>query len=413
MTKTLCPPGEIPPLGHVPEKMYASVIRPERFGEPEQAFAMEVVDVPAVGPRQVLVMVMAAGVNYNNVWAALGQPVDVIGARTRRGDPNNFHVGGSEGAGVVWAVGSDVASVAVGDEVVLSACQWDESAQDIRLGADPMTSASQFVWGYENNFGSFAQFALVDDYQCHPKPPALTWEEAACYMLTGATAYRQLLGWPPHVVRPGDPVLIWGGAGGLGSMAIQLVRMRGGIPIAVVSDDERREHCLRLGAAGTVDRREFDHWGRLPDVADAEATRAWTRGAQAFGRRFWEVLGERKSPRIVLEHVGMDTIPTSLYVCDSGGMVVLCGGTSGYNGDIDLRHLWMRQKRLQGSHYANLRDCREVTHLIAAGLLDPCLSDTHGFEDIGRAHQMLRDNAQPPGNLAVLVNAPKPGMTTW
>ncbi|MDY7091121.1 MAG: crotonyl-CoA carboxylase/reductase, partial [Actinomycetota bacterium] len=87
MTETLYPPGGIPLLGHVPEKMYASVIRPERFGEPEQAFAVEVVDVPAAGPRQVLVMVMAAGVNYNNVWAALGQPVDVIGARTRRGDP--------------------------------------------------------------------------------------------------------------------------------------------------------------------------------------------------------------------------------------------------------------------------------------------------------------------------------------
>ncbi|MFD1050610.1 zinc-binding dehydrogenase, partial [Kibdelosporangium lantanae] len=143
------------------------------------------------------------------------------------------------------------------------------------------------------------------------------------------------------------------------------------------------------------------------------ATRAWTRGAQAFGRRIWDVLGERTSPRIVLEHVGMDTIPTSMYVCDTGGMVVLCGGTSGYNGDIDLRHLWMRQKRLQGSHYANLRDCREVTHLIAAGLLDPCLSDCLTFENIGQAHQMLRDNAQPPGNLAVLVNAPKPGMTTW
>ena len=78
--------GETPPLGHVPDKMYASLIRASRFGEPKQAFEIEVIDTPKPGPGMVLVWVMAAGVNYNNVWAALGQPVDVIGARQRRGD---------------------------------------------------------------------------------------------------------------------------------------------------------------------------------------------------------------------------------------------------------------------------------------------------------------------------------------
>ncbi|MCS7480345.1 crotonyl-CoA carboxylase/reductase [Umezawaea endophytica] len=402
--------GEVPPLGVVPEQMYASVIRRDRYGPPKDAFRVERVDVPPVGPGQVLVLVMAAGINYNNVWAALGSPLDVIAARGKRGDPTDFHIGGSEGAGVVWAVGRDVRGVAVGAEVVLAGCQWDETAGDIRLGADPMTSSSQAVWGYENNYGSFAQFTVVDEYQCHPKPPRLTWEEAACFMLTGATAYRQLRGWPPHVVRPGDPVLIWGGSGGLGSMAIQVVRSFGGIPVAVVSDDSRAEHCVGLGAAGVIDRREFEHWGRLPDVADGAAMARWTSGARAFGRRFWEVLGERRSPRIVLEHAGQDTIPTSMYVCDTAGMVVICGGTSGYNGDVDLRHLWMRQKRLQGSHYANTRECREVTALVADGRLDPCLSWCGDLDEVGFAHQLMRDNAHPPGNMAVLVNAPAKGL---
>ncbi|CAM5733441.1 Crotonyl-CoA carboxylase/reductase [Streptomyces tendae] len=65
------------------------------------------------------------------------------------------------------------------------------------------------MWGYEENYGSFAQFAVVDDYMCHPKPAGLSWAEASCYMATAATAYRQLFGWHPHTVRPGDPVLIW------------------------------------------------------------------------------------------------------------------------------------------------------------------------------------------------------------
>ena len=85
--------GETPPLGHVPKQMYASLIRPSRFGEPKDAFEVEVIDVPTPAANQVLVWVMAAGVNYNNVWAALGSPVDVIGARMKQGAVEEFHIG--------------------------------------------------------------------------------------------------------------------------------------------------------------------------------------------------------------------------------------------------------------------------------------------------------------------------------
>ncbi|MHA7839937.1 MAG: crotonyl-CoA carboxylase/reductase, partial [bacterium] len=92
--------GELPPLGEMPERMHASVIRPERFGPPVEAFQLEEIPVPRMGHRQVMVYVMAAGINYNNVWAALGQPVDVIAARGRRGDAEPFHIGGSEASGI-------------------------------------------------------------------------------------------------------------------------------------------------------------------------------------------------------------------------------------------------------------------------------------------------------------------------
>ena len=121
--------GETPPAGHVPRHMYASVIRPQRYGEPRDAFEVEVVEVPRPGPRQLLIWVMAAGVNYNNVWAALGQPVDVVASRRRRNpEEPEFHIGGSDASGIVWAVGSQVRDVAVGDEVVASCAMWDENA---------------------------------------------------------------------------------------------------------------------------------------------------------------------------------------------------------------------------------------------------------------------------------------------
>src|SRR6266545_3274635 len=219
--------GEAPLLGLVPERMYAQVIRQDRFGEPRHAFRVEEVPVPALRPDEVLVYVMAAGINYNNVWAALGSPVDVI--RNRPKDPffpdeSGFHIGGSDASGVVYAVGEDVTDLKVGDEVVIHCGQWARDCATVIAGDDPMFSPSFRIWGYETSWGSFAQFTKVQAHQCLPKPKHLTWEAAGAYLLVAATTYRMLAGWPPHTVRPGDVVLVWGGAGGLGSMAIQMVR---------------------------------------------------------------------------------------------------------------------------------------------------------------------------------------------
>jgi crotonyl-CoA carboxylase/reductase len=266
------------------------------------------------------------------------------------------------------------------------------------------------IWGYETSWGSFAQFTRVQAHQCLPKPKQLTWEAAAAYMLVGATAYRMLAAWPPHTVRPGDVVLVWGGAGGLGCQAIQIARELGGIPVAVISSDDKIPFCTRLGAKGCINRKRFSHWGMLPHWKDTAAYGEWLKGARAFGAALWEAVGERRNPRIVFEHPGEDTVPTSIFVCDTGGMVVICAGTSGYNAVVDLRYLWMRQKRFQGSHFANDDQARALNDLVAAGRVDPCLSETYTFEQIPHVHQLMYENRHPPGNMACLVNSPRPGL---
>lgn len=403
--------GEIPPLGKVPRLMYAQVIRRERFGEPQQAFAIEQVPVPEIGPNEVLVMVMAAGINYNNVWAALGSPVDVIRVHAQLGDDSGFHIGGSDASGIVYAVGERVTNVKVGDRVVLHCGVWDEDDPWIKAGGDPIVAPSNKIWGYETNWGSFAQFTKVQAHQCLPKPEHLTWEEAAAYMLVGATAYRMLTHWTPHTVQPGDVVLVWGGSGGLGTMAIQITKALGGRAVAVTSSDEKGEYCKRLGAVGYINRKQFDHWGMPPHWTDTEAYNRWMQGARAFGKALWDVLGERKNPRIVFEHPGEDTIPTSIFVCDNGGMVVICAGTTGYNAVVDLRYLWMRQKRLQGSHFANDEQCAGLNQLVIDKKVDPGLSRAYSFQEVGYVHQLMYEGKQPDGNMAVLVNAPRPGLT--
>src|SRR5439155_18584711 len=160
----------------------------------------------------------------------------------------DFHIGGSDAAGIVYAVGEQVDHLEVGDRVVVHCGQWDVQAEEVRGGLDPGFHDSYRIWGYETNWGSFAQFTKVQAHQCLPKAPQLTWEQAAAPTLVGATAYRMLMGWPPNVVGDGDPVLLWGGAGGLGSMALQIVREMGGRAVAVVSADDKAEFCLKLGA---------------------------------------------------------------------------------------------------------------------------------------------------------------------
>jgi len=401
--------GEIPPLGEIPARMYAQVIRPERFGEPQKAFQIEEIEVPTIGSHDALVLVMAAGINYNNVWAARGVPIDVCKVHARFDEPSEFHIGGSDASGIVYAVGDRVSNVAVGDRVTIHCGQWDVDAAEIAAGLDPMFHSSFRIWGYETNWGSFAQFSKVQAHQCMPKAPHLTWEQAAAPTLVGATAYRMLHGWAPNTVKPGEPVLIWGGAGGLGSMAIQLTAAAGGLPVAVVSSREKFEHCRRLGAVGVIDRKDFDHWGLPPHWTDTDAYAVWLEGAKRFGKAFWDALGDKRSPTIVFEHPGESTVPTSIFMCETGGMVVICAGTSGYNAVADLRYLWMRQKRFQGSHFANDEQCYAFNDLVVDGVVDPCLSETFTFEGIATAHQVMSENRHMEGNMAALVSSPEAG----
>ena len=405
----ICALGERPPLGEVPDRMHVFSVRQDRFGQPRDAWQREIIDVPELAPDEVLVYNMATGINYNNVWAALGYPIDVIAVRQKQGEWEDFHAGGSDCSGIVWKVGSAVTNVQPGDEVVIHSGWWPADDPWVQSGRDPMLAETTRIWGYQTNYGSYCQFAKAQAHQCQPKPKHLSWEEAGCYLLCASTAYRMLMGWAPNTVEEGDVVLVWGAAGGLGSYAMQITRAMGGRAVAVISDDSKGQFCLDNGAVGVINRKNFDHWGPMPDTSSPEYG-AWVKGARAFGKAIWEAVGERVSPRIVFEHPGESTLPTSGFVASTGGMVVICAGTTGYNITMDLRYHWMRQKRLQGSHLSNDEQAAAVNQLMIDRRIDPCLSQTFTFDEIGHAHQLMHDNAHASGNMACLVNATEPGM---
>jgi crotonyl-CoA carboxylase/reductase len=384
--------------GELPATMAAWVIREERQGEPLEAFQLEEMEVPQPGAFEVVVRVMAAGVNFNNVWAALGQPVSVF-----RYHDEDHHIGGSDASGVVWKVGDGVTRWKPGDEVVLHCNQ--ASYEDVEVhGLDPLAAPSQKIWGYETTWGSFAQFCKVQAQQCLPKPAHLSWEEAASYGLTYFTAYRMLI--DQAQIQAGDRVLIWGAAGGLGVFAVQLCRLTGADCVGVVSSAAKGELCKALGARDYINRGDFVGMMRRGDeTPEQEAARA--KESRRFAKHVRQLLGA--APDVVFEHVGRATFPTSVLTVKPFGKVVICGATSGHQLDFDVRYLWMRQKQIIGSHFANAYEATRANELIESGKIRPVLWKTMTFDGVAEAHQSMYKN-EHLGKIAILVGAEAEGL---
>src|SRR6185503_2919178 len=350
--------------------MQAWVIRPERLGDPVDAMQLEQIEVPELGPGEVLVKVMAAGVNYNGVGASLGLPVSIF-----RYTGYNFHIAGSDASGVVEAVGPGVTRWSPGDEVVIHCNQSCGECPECN-GLDPMACSNQKIWAYESNWGSFAEYCKVQAQQLLPKPARLTWEQAASYGLTYFTAYRMLV--DQAGIRAGANVLVWGAGGGLGTFAVQLCRLYGANAIAVVSSDDKVDLVRQLGASAVIDRREFllndpDTGERIMDEI------------KRFGKAIRSATGG-VDVDIVFEHVGTATFFTSVFVAKTFGKIVICGATSGFNLDFDVRYLWMRQKQIIGSHLANAYECNRANQLVAEGKIEPVLSRVFPFAECPEPH---------------------------
>jgi crotonyl-CoA carboxylase/reductase len=206
-------------------------------------------------------------------------------------------------------------------------------------------------------------------------------------------------------LQAGQRVLIWGAAGGLGVFATQLCKIAGAHAVGVVSSADKGELVKQLGAVDYIDRNEFAGMMRTGNE-DADEEKARAKVMRGFAKRVKGILGD--SPDVVFEHVGQATFPTSVFTVKPFGKVVICAGTTGYNLDFDVRYLWMRQKEILGSHFANAYECLKANELIESGQIRPVLWRTMGFEGVPEAHQLMLDNKHL-GKIAILVGATDEG----
>lgn len=392
--------GMVPALGEIPDRMLACTIRKEREGEPQDAMQLEEVELPPISPTEVLVLVMAAGINYNSIWLAQGKPVSAFQFHRYP-----FHIAGSDAAGIVWKVGSAVQRWKVGDEVIIHCNQSCGECPECN-GLDPMACKEQRIWGYETNWGSFAQFTKVQAQQLLRRPPHLSWEHAASYGLTLFTAYRMLI--YQAAMKPNDYVLIWGGAGGLGIFALQLCRLVGAHAIAVISSAEKEAMVREMGVKYIVNRNGFDF--APPSDGNPTSLLRQKEEIKRFGRELRRITNGH-DPDIVFEHVGKETFSASVILAKRFGKIVICGATSGYDLTFDVRHLWMRQKSILGSHFANAYQSAVANELVFSKQIHPIVDRVFPFHETPQAHQIMKENRHK-GKMAVRIQAKDPAAET-
>lgn len=339
----------------IPQTMQAVVF--DRHGGTE-VLSLREVPVVLPGPNDALVRIKAAGFNFNDVWGRRGLPGM---------DFHLPHISGSDASGVVVAIGSEVRNVRVGDEVVVHgafSCHMCTAC----LRGDPFVCRHFRIWGFQTGplQGAQAQYGVVPAAELLPKPANVTWEEAAALPLCLVTAWRMLV--VRARIQPGDFVLIWGGAGGLGTMAIQICTLFKARAIAVVASDEKADYCRRLGAEFVLNRK-----------------------TQRLVREIQKIT-DKRGVDIVFEHVGQSTWETSSLALRWGGTIVICGATSGYTGTIDFRFLWNKQQNYLGSHYGTTAELEDAMRHVASGQIRPHLHGVLPLAEVSRAHAMLEND---------------------
>jgi crotonyl-CoA reductase len=375
--------------------------------DPRKSLHVADVPTPALAPDEAYVAVMASSINFNTVWTSIFEPLPTFGFLDRLGRESEWaarhavdhHVVGSDAAGVILRVGSEVRTWKPGDRVTVHCNYVDD--QDPSAHNDSMLAANQRIWGFETNFGGLADLAVVKANQLMPKPCHLTWEEAGVNALCNSTSYRMLVGEHGARMKQGDTVLVWGASGGIGGYAVQYVLNGGGTPIGVVSSPEKAALLNELGVEAVIDRKVAGY--RFWSDATTQDESEWRR----FGKDIRSLVGD--DPDIVFEHPGRQTMGASIFVCKRGGTVVTCAATSGYMVEFDNRHFWMKLKTLVASHFANYAEAWQANRLVSQGRIQPLLSAVYPLDDVGEAARVIHRN-EHEGKIGVLCLAPTEGL---
>lgn len=334
--------------------MRAAVLR--AHGGPEVVDYLEDLPAPEPGHGEVRVNIKAAALNRLDLWVRAGW----------KGLDLEFpHVVCADGAGVVDAVGEGVRLFAPGDHVCIDPTMVSPDDPALYSGLENQTRIA--ILG-EHHSGTAADYVVLPQRNLLKMPADFDFGEAAATGLVGVTAWHSLI--TRGGLQPGESVLIVGAGGGVNSISIQIAKLAGGKVYVVGSNAEKCLKAQELGADVTINREEEPQWSRA-----------------------LYKLTNRRGVDVVVDNVGQATLGQSIRACRIGGRILIVGGTSGYQLDLNIAQLFARQIAIIGSTMGPHRDYVAVMQQVFSGRLQAVIGARMPLSEARRAQGILEENA--------------------
>lgn len=315
--------------------------------------AYELVDLPEPepGPGEVRVALKTVGLNHLDLWVAEGKPAPKVLP----------HIGGSDGAGVVDAIGEGVAGFEIGDEVIVDPTM--SCGHCARCRNDEPVYCDEFEILGEGIPGTLTEKIVIPTINAIRKPKKIDWDVAGTFGLASATAMRML---ERARLESGETVLVVGIGGGVSNAAFHLAKGMGATVYVTSRSPEKIEKAIAAGAAGGFD------------------------SAGEFGKEMAELGGAE----IVIENVGPATLKQSMRAAKKGGRIAICGATSGPKVELTLPVVWFRQLELIGSSMGSHAQFQRALYRISQGQARSPVDRMFDFGDLPEALRYLESADQ-------------------
>ncbi len=319
---------------------------------------IEIVDnlpVPEPGRGEVRLKMSAAALNR----------LDLFVRRGWKGLELDFpHVIASDGAGIVDKVGEDVSTLVPGDRVSVDPSIFPDNPTAIGDYENQIRPLS--IIG-EHRSGFAAEYIVVPARNCVKVPDGFDMREAAAAGLVYVTAWHSLI--TRGGLKAGEDVLIVGAGGGVNSASIQIAKLAGAKTIYVIgSDAQKCQLAHDLGADVTINRQETDNWSK--DLFK---------------------LSNKRGVDVVVDNVGQASLPLSMRAVRPGGRILIVGGTTGYNANINLAQLFYYHISLIGSTMGEHKDYVDVMNLVFAGKLNAVVGKVFPLNEAKAAQECLEN----------------------
>jgi len=316
---------------------------------------------PVPKPNEVIFRVKAASLNYDDIWGMRGKPLAVPLP----------HISGTDAAGEVTAIGDNVKNIKVGDRIVSHgnmSCRVCAACTDGR----EYDCRQRKIWGFETGplWGGYCEITHLPEINVLKIPDNVSYEEAAAASMTLLTSWHMLVG--RAKIKPGQIVLIMGGSSGVGIFGIQIAKLYGCTVIATASPD-KLEKLKELGADYAVDHRKED----------------WHKEVRAITKEIAKSTGVQPGIDLTFDHIGQTHFNKQLTLLKYGGTLVSCGATTGYDAQIDLRHIFFKGINVLGSTQGTKAEMEQGLYWMGQGKIKAAIDSTYSFEQAAEAHTKM------------------------